>query len=72
MPFPPDPNSIFGKEAAKTCPKCGTTDCIPKAPINIIGAGQLSVDSSQLAKTCKFRQQIRQARKIVMHTRNQE
>ena len=70
MPFAPDPNSIFGKEAAKVCPKCGTTDCIPKARIRIEGAGVMRVDSNELAKSCKFRQQVRQAREIVIHTRN--
>ena len=57
MPFPPksDPN---------VCPKCGTTDCIPKARVRIIGAGQLQVDSNELAKSCKFRQQLRAASKI--------
>ena len=53
MPFPPpeDPN---------VCPKCGTTDCIPKAKMRIQGAGQMWVDSNELAKSCKFRQQLRQ------------
>lgn len=52
MPFPgkPDPN---------VCPKCGTTDCIPKARVRVQGAGQLYVDSAELAKSCKFRQQVR-------------
>ena len=44
------------------CPKCGTYDCIPKAKVGIQGAGQLYVvgGSNELAKTCKFRQQIRE------------
>ncbi len=57
MPFPEklDPN---------VCPKCGTTDCIPKARIRIEGAGVLQVDSAELAKSCKFRQQLRAANKL--------
>ena len=52
MPFP-DPN---------VCPKCGTKDCVPKAEVGIQGAGQLYIvgGSNALAKTCKFRQQLRQ------------
>lgn len=46
------------------CPKCGTTDCIPKARVRIEGAGVLQVDSNELAKSCKFRQQLRAARDI--------
>ena len=59
MPFPekPDPN---------VCPKCGTTDCVPKAEVGVQGAGQLYIvgGSNALAKTCKFRQQLRAAGKI--------
>lgn len=55
------------------CPKCGTMDCITseeyRKHIKIGGAGQLSVDSKILTKSCKFRQQLIQAKQIVEHTR---
>ena len=57
MPFPPKPDP-------DVCPKCGTKGCIPKAKMRIGGAGVMHVDSDELAKSCKFRQQLRAARNI--------
>jgi len=54
---------------SEVCPKCGTADCIPKARVRIEGAGVLSVDSNELAQSCKFRQQLRQAKQIVVEKR---
>lgn len=70
--------NTFGRkhmhDAVRTepCPKCGTMDCIPKAKLGIRGAGQMYVvgGSKELSRTCKFRQQLRQAAKLKGKTLN--